>query len=321
MTQQPETHVWNPSVFWLRQGQARLNIPNSTRSESITWSFLTMPLQYAPITLVECKMSGFGISVSGFGDGMLIKGAMIRAFAEAYERLWMLHLGDELNDLFGSKGITSSNGFAAGPTAESALSNSRGELMERALMIEAWQSMRGWNRYSLTSALSKALAAVLEFHGWKIQTFHLREKDLGSALVGIARHPQHGATFDSKWIPANQTAKQVELKLLRSILKIVRKKPVHSSEHSDFPEKGIPNDQARFYSDLSHCAQAFSFLENSSDQNEVITLSEPEKIISKLVIEATLFPAVAVSAHHNWTPLTWGKQSIRGKNPWPHPLA
>ena len=55
-------------------------------------------------------------------------------------------------------------------------------------------------------------------------------------------------------------------------------------------------------------------------QSKKLIMSDAENIKTSLLVPTTNFPAVAISKHMKWPKLTWGTQSIRGENKWPHPL-
>jgi len=311
--------VWKPDLLFFRCGEFHFHSPLIRKAEPIQWKFKQIKKTAYPITVTQCEFDGFGIKMSGFGDGVFLKNSLIQSFAEGWERLWMRYLTQSGNTLF--SGLENSNGYAAGRTSKEALGCSRGELIERALFLEAWTTRRGWRPYQPRSIRSKILRAIIKAQGWRARFFLFSDKNLGFVLGGLVQHKQLGAVFDAVYISDISLTSFFELKLLRSL---IRCSPIKTLVASDLdwslPQDGIPQDHAKYYADPGK-TQAFEFLDNPKSAEGISNLPSPSEIISKIIVPASEFPAVAVSFHPEWPKLQWGKQSIRGDNPWPHPLA
>ena len=116
---------------------------------------------------------------------------------------------------------------------------------------------------------------------------------------------------------------KIEQKLITSLSKMVQiHEQIKPNKNFNFPLDGDPLDQMRFYRNVENL-KALDFLthENiSSDQ--LIELPCHDQTKSKIIFEGSkTLPAVCFSYNEKWPKLTWGKNSIVGKNPWPHPLA
>lgn len=311
--------AWKPDLLFFRRGASSFCNPSTRRTESIRWTFKQIKKFTYPITVTHCGLEGFGTKMSGFGDGLFLKDSLIQSFAEGWERLWMRYLTQNGNTLF--PGLENSNGYAAGRTSQEALDRSKGELIERALFLEAWTTRRGWCPYQLRGIWGKILCAILKAQGWRTRFFLFSDKNLGFVLGGLIQHKQFGAVFDAVYISDVSSISPFESKLLRSL---IRCSPVKALAVSDLswplPQDGVPQDHSKYYADLAN-AKAFEFLDNPQSAEGDFDLPNPSEIVSKIIVPASQFPAVAVSFHPKWPKLKWGKQSIRGDNPWPHPLA
>jgi hypothetical protein len=263
-------------------------------------------------------MLGFGLEAVGHGDGFTRKTAFQRAFAEAWERLWFLRLvGRQLPNVpfFGE----TTNGFACGGTSEDAIRRSRAEAIERAMLLEAWETMRGWHghRPNLTT-LAFLSALPRRFCEWNWRFFRINSREFPSTLVLVAQHSKEGTVVDSLCAePTVHSEAKLILSVLRSVA--VEQTPPRRLPVGELPEVGAPQDHGIFYRDTAN-ALAFDFLNNEA-AGGMIALPSPAKLKSVLVIPPSQFPAVAFSFHPDWTVLKWGRHSIRGVNRWPHPLA
>lgn len=314
-----DERIWKPHLLFFRCGEFHFYSPWNRKTEPIQWNFRQIKKIAYPITVTQCEFDGFGIKMSGFGDGVFLKNSLIQSFAEGWERLWMRYLTQNRNTLF--PGLENSNGYAAGRTSKEALDSSKGELIERAIFLEAWAARRGWRPYQLRSVRSKMLKAVLKTQGWRTRFFLFSDKNLGVVLGGLIQHKQFGAVFDAAYTPDIFSRASVECKLLRSL---IRCSPIKALATSDLnwslPQDGAPQDHAKYYADPGN-DRAFEFLDDPKSAEGIFNLPNPSEIVSKIIVSTSEFPAVAVSFHSKWPQLQWGKQSIRGDNLWPHPLA
>jgi len=309
--------VWKQKRIFFTKRKATY-IADDGKSYLIEWEFskITVP---GPLSLVNCKMIGFGATSFGSGDNLFFRKSLVQSFAEAWERLWVMRV--ERGD-FARQGLTasSSNGFAAGPTNESALSHAQGELIEREAMRKAWSTKNGWcSVESFPSVEEKLLSVWLKSKGWRISCYRIFDEPLGQVYAGFAFNENFGAVFDSIFQSGRQPRKLLRKgKLIRSLVKSSllagKMKPI-----SELPHNGQPSDHSAFYRDPKHL-EAFRFLGSLNQENN--KLFDLEQIATTLLCSVTKnFPAVAYSINPRWQGLQWGKKSISGGNPWPHPLA
>lgn len=311
--------IWKPDLLFFRCGKFHFQSPFTHRAEPVQWKFRQIRKNGYPITVTQCEFDGLGINISGFGDSIFLKNSLTQSFAEGWERLWMRYLTQSANTLF--PGLENSNGYAAGRTFQEALDRSRGELIERALFLEAWVTRRGWWPYRLGGIRSKMMKLILKAQGWRTRFFLFSDKNLGFVLGGLIQHDQLGSVFDAVYISDTSSVSSYELKLLRSLIRCSPVKALAVSDlHGSLPQEGIPQDHSKYYADPNN-AQAFQFLDDPQSAEGIFDLPDPSEIVSKVVTPPTEFPAVAVSFHAGWPKLQWGKQAVRGDNPWPHPLA
>jgi len=261
-----------------------------------------------PLRLFECKMQAFGLQTIGYAVDSDNEAALIKSFAEAWERIWFSKLVKQ------EHGPKNSNGFAAGSTNEMALENAEQELIERAMLLKAWQTQVGWNKTSLSSFKLKMIQFALWLKGWRLQVFDLNS-NLGQVKCFFASHSDRGLIFDSCFV---KTRKESEIKGVYSILKCIALPKI--TKMDELPAKAKPVDHARFYANPGNL-KAIEFLNLQIKKDTTIELENPELINQKLLHEAGEFPAVALCQHPTWPKLSWGTNSIQGANPWPHPLA
>lgn len=312
--------AWKPSHHFLKNGSAKFFCPIINKENSVFWSFTRIRLGKYPISFIQCKMSGFSTNSCGYGSSILINNALIASFAEAWERLWMLFLTSDNNTQFGK--FTSSNGFAAGATEKLAITSSRYELIERYLFLRAWHEMKGWQKYSANGFKSRFLSLILSANNWHLNLYKISDNNLGSTLAGLAYNKQFGAIFDCIYLQDKNKFKKNESKLLSSLIRSAALQSKYPLDMNwNLPEKGQPIDHSKFYRNPEN-SKAFDFLKNiESQKKNFIFMSEYDNIKSKLILDVTNFPAVAVSYNDDWPELRWGTRSIMGENPWPHPLA
>lgn len=282
-------------------------------THKIEWHFSKISTSYFPVQIYECRISGFGFTASGYGTSSVADDALIKSFAEAWERLWFIRLR-RIDENF--KGIFSSNGFASGSSNNMALENARQELIERSVLLKAWQSKSGWKKTRSGKLRHKFILFALGLLGWRVNFFSLSHSPEVSAILG--RHQEKGAVFDTSFDSNNAC---VHEKLLNSLIKSIALRIDIPSNYT-LPVNGDPDDHNYFYCDPKNLA-AFDFLDTAQrDQEEAnISLSDFDKIVSTLLVPSSNFPAVAFAFHPEWPVLDWGQSSIHGENQWPHPLA
>ncbi len=218
--------------------------------------------------------------------------------------------------------IRSSNGFAAGETMSDAASRSRSELLERAIFLEAWHSRKGWKAIWFRVAKNRLLAMSLWLRGWKTYLFEI-SSNVGKVIACLLVNQRNGAVFDVRMVDEESDAESLLLySVIRSSFTANR-----ATKDFELPFDGKPEDHSQYYADVRNLG-AFEFLTNlvnrgRKDSCELveIQLDDIDEIRTTSVVSVGSLPAVAFSQNPKWGPLTWGKASIRGANPWPHPLA
>ena len=234
--------------------------------------------------------------------------AMKKAFAEAWERLWFLKQNKTEPEL------SNTSGFAAGEDSKMAITNAKHELIERAVLMSAWQNQIGWRSVKFSSFKTKFTQFALFLKGWRLEIYDLDSSE-GIVKCLFAKHTHYGFIFDSCYVVKKIPSEQ---KLIYSILKNIflpRLAPIEN-----LSETAQPIEHARFYSDPKNLS-VLDFLKSAKDSEFKFQLENPDLIQARLLHEAGTFPAVAFCQHPTWPKISWGRSSIQGKNPWPHPLA
>lgn len=302
---------WAPSLTALRRGATTWG----DEGHAITWSFKQLTLPGVPLCYVECSIGGFGHETTGLGDGFTFKTAATRALAEAWERLWMLRESATTRPE-----IDSSNGFAAGRTVAHAQAAARGELVERATLLEAWRTRRGWAVHRAQSLMTAIFRGWLETKGWSLALFALRATDGCLVVAGLARHPELGAAFDTKYAAAGDLD-AAERGLARSLARTVTVQALRAPPRGwSLPERAEPEDHQIFYRDPAHL-EAFAFLSFDAARAPLPAIPSDDAVEVVTLCDASVLPAVALARHPAWAAPVWGRASIEGENPWPHPLA
>jgi hypothetical protein len=280
----------------------------------VSWSFTELRRSVPLGTTVACELRIGAERHFGYGDRLLRHQACLVSLAEAWERRWFHAIG-------GSLDLASTNGFAAGPTDDEAIARSQDELLDRSLMLTAWRSMTGWTPWRPRSAASRILKSVLAARGWHVRLFTISEPDLGvSTLAAFAFHELYGLAFDSvpvrRGMPRDCHVTKALVALSRVIEQQMRTKPPLGY---CFPEVGGPEDHRFFYADGANARSVWEFLPTLKPG--VVTLEKAAPAESVILFPAGHLPAVAVTTNRAWPTLSWGRASVQGANPWPHPLA
>ena len=265
-------------------------------------------------SLVRCEVSWGGHMGIGYGDSLLRSSARAKAHGEAWERLWLAKLSQE------QEGSLSSNGFAAGKTESDAHHAARMELIERAALLEAWREPRRWGSVRIHLSYSPLKASLIRFFGWSIEIFQILNQEGIYVLAGLCTHPTKGAVFDTSAGTSYQAlSKKIMSSLLRQVLLSSAKTSQSPKTMESLPHRGEPADHASFYLEPAHLL-AFEKIRNS-EHLASCTLAGMNKIQIQTLPTPPGAPFVARATHPDWPQLTWGKQSIQGENPYPHPLA
>lgn len=299
---------WDPDETFLNQLSG---VWSTSQGEKymVTWTFSCIKTNFFPGHIVICKMHLENWMSEGYGLSTKLLNAHVIAFAEAWERLTFIRLKEKSREI-----NFSSNGFAAGRTNKDAIAASQRELIERAIVLKAWREMEGWEKVKANNALTNIYSLIFRLKGWQLSLFQI-ESTLGKVLSGIAVNKDKGAVFDSVFLDSRKTA---ELKLLLSLIKAIL---ISTDKVSDsLPVVARPEDHFSFYLDKKNL-KAFDFLFNNTLTKKILDLGSITEIRSNLLEPLSNFPAVAQSTNKKWPEMTWGLQSIAGKNPWPHPLS
>ena len=275
----------------------------------ITWEFAQYTGGLFPFNFYECKISGFNQTAFGHSVDRSNLKALQKSFAEAWERLWLKHLNSS-NPVFSQ--VENSNGFAAGATDSMAQEKAKEELIERAVLIQAWQQKTGWKKVRVQRFKNKLLCVGLALNGWKTYMFEV-SSGASNVLTCFIIHKQLGTIFDSCFY-----SDFAEEKLLMSVAKNSYFQKTANSVQ--LPSVGTPEDHRQFYSVPAN-SEAFQFLIKGDFTKAPVKLFDLDKISINLLTPAQNFPAVAYASNPAWDKLTWGTQSIKGINSWPHPLA
>src|SRR5688572_20459432 len=101
--------IWKPSLVFFRNRAAKAGVGD------LTWTFRSIHDGKLPFKFLRCDLVAGDLNVTGQGYALSLRAAMIQAFAEAWERLWM-HKTIQSEGQAELRHLRSSNGFAAGPT-------------------------------------------------------------------------------------------------------------------------------------------------------------------------------------------------------------
>jgi len=294
--------------------QEHLYISNSSflSDSCIKWNFQRIKSFKLPFYFYKCEMSGWENHANGFGYDRNELLAIVKSFNEAWERICLQSVVRSPD--FGKQIVDSSNGFAAGSTNQMAIENSLQELIERAAVVLSWQEMKSWEKTKCIASFYRLSSFCMYLLGWRLHLFDISTNlGLVKAILGI--HNEFGAVFDSSFA---DKAKAVEDNLIMSICRQIdsRKK----SLRHEFPFFGIPSDHSFFYSNPNNLT-AFDHLLHPKENPQSFFLEHENSIQTQLLVPVSDFPAVAMSFNEKWPRLKWGMQSIKGINPWPHPIA
>ena len=281
---------------------------NARYDVTIGWDFTRYTSAFMPFCFFECKMTAFGLVDFGYGCAWSESLAAEKAFSEAWERIWITQQNAKSSEK------VNSNGFAAGWTTADAVRASRDELTERAILIQAWREQKGWQASRCYSSRGASLLIALRLKGWKSEFFNICS-DVGNVRACLLRHKKHGAIFDAA---AGSSLNLIDQKLALSVSKNAFLSGVRPI--SELPIVGGPEHHHQFYANAENLA-AFQFLRGLNLKTEKVWLGNSDAIETKVIVDSSNMPAVSYSTNKYWPELSWGRQSIKGNNLWPHPLA
>ncbi len=305
--------VWKPKFNFFKQSQILFKDPNSDQEHPIEFKFSKI-YSNAANYFVTCELGGLGETATGYGDYFLMHHAMRQAFAESWEWLQLKLIGKTRNK------IQNSNGFAAGRTLSEAKRKSQEELIERSVFLKAWQDQSGFKLVKPKGIRNWFLLKNIKSKNWDVHFYRIKEKSLGNVLCILSHHEKFGSHIDSTFVGPKISPQHFQ-KLIRSLsrnITLTFRHEFFSDPNFQLPQKAKPIDQAKFYAQVKN-KTAFAFLKNCND--EVIELGHYDQVQTEIIFHGTeLLPSVAYSFNSHWPKLSWGLDSIQGKNPWPHPL-
>ncbi len=290
---------WDPSLeFFLKCSY-----------QDITWQLKSFSESTFPLNFIECKMQRLEQISLGYAVESSQDLAVKKSFAEAWERLCFSNIYSENNLEF-----RNTSGFAAGDSLAMASKNAKEELIERAVFLTAWQSQSGWRKVNFSKLKTRYLKFALSLKGWKLDLYDLKSSE-GIVKCLVARHKDRGLVFDSAFC---ENSFSTELKLLNSVLKNIFLPSVNPI--NKLTENSRPIDHAKFYASPEHL-KSLDFLSLDLNAGVVFKLENPELLETNVIYDEEDFPTVVACSHPTWPKISWGTNSIQGKNPWPHPLA
>lgn len=308
---------WNPSIEFFNSGQIRWQGNQYLDSTDVFWSFKKYTHSYFPLKIIECKIVASGLEAKGISISLNEQNSIRKSFAEAWERIFYLILKNK--KLLNFK-IVSSNGFAAGSSANMAIEKSRYELMEREVLLRTWGDQKKWKKVHLKSFFSIFMGFLLNLRGYNINCFEV-ETSLGIFTACLIQDKKFRSFFDCSFHSVFMNRKiAIQETFFSTIKAIIFFGSVLVFDFKLFFD-GRPKDHLYFYLDAKNF-DAFDFLKSGlleeSSKFDFI-FSDDTKTI--LLCEPCHFPAVAFSYNEKWIQLRWGEQSIIGGNKWPHPLS
>lgn len=312
---------WRPGIKFLFKRAAQFTDPIDGVKRNVAWAYTRISSPELPVFYYKCSLKVEGQPVSeGFAIGWLPIRVLKISLAEAWERYWADRYSKMSHD--GLPRFRSSNGFASGEDRAAALRSAQEELIERYVFLQSWKSQSGWIKKETSGFIAGLIESILQSKGWKLSLFTIGSPGGVSVLAGYAKHDIYGVAFDTIYIGQNSQKSVFLAKEFKLVLSILKSTAFRIGITSDpifvLPDKGTPNDHAKFYANPKN-ACAFESLTSTP----LVDLSDfgGDSINTVSIIEASQLPAVAVAFNSSWEVLTWGKQSIGGTNPWPHPLA
>ena len=125
--------MWHSKMIFEKSS---IKIPHFFDGSSavINWEFEKFESMNG-FTIIKCHMKSENSQTEGYGTGFSTKNAYIRSFGEAWERLALTTLNKPKIK------FSSSNGFAAGQTLESAKEAAIAELIERETVQLSWSCL------------------------------------------------------------------------------------------------------------------------------------------------------------------------------------
>lgn len=263
-------------------------------------------LSFWPVEFFQCVIQDGTFTSYGYSVERSKSLAKLKSYNEAIERLSFKKLNKH-------RKYSSTTGFAASKDLNKAIENAKQELIERELLKRAWACRIGWHQISGKSVLNKILITLLRLQGWETSLYEVQSHLKKHTIVcGLAINKKFGAVFDSSYFCGPYTEDKIINSLIRQIYFF---KPSRDIELS---EKGTPHDHKSFYASPKNLS-AFDFLK-SPNRKIQIELDHVDEIQVE-VYHNQQMPVVAIAHNPFWNSFNWGRQSIFGTNPYPHPLA
>jgi len=244
------------------------------------------------------------IEVEGHSESYKKSSGLIRSYFEALERL----------ALFKPSDLRSSNGVGAGATLDFAKKSAIQELIERHLLLTAWESKNSWVSHELKSLWVKINVSYLRKLGWRLKFYRILT-DSGVMLCGLSQHVQEGSVFDCVFSLETQKISFLERKLLFSITRMLS---IPMKAISDLSEASRLIDHMRYYRNPQRNS-VFDFIKNS--EKKVISVKTLVPNIECKLLNKHLSLAYVVHAKSaQMLEFKWGLKSLGSNNCFPHPL-
>lgn len=165
----------------------------SSKPISLLWSFSHTESSLFKIPIYECEMRVDNLKAKGYGTSLSPKFAALLSWAEAWERLIVLLLKDNLKcckdegifELFNNNIflLKSSVGFAAGSTCSHSRVMARQELLERAYLLSAVENNCFINKSPHLSCGNRVLKKIIEMKTGDVSLCSIVHKSVEKCYV------------------------------------------------------------------------------------------------------------------------------------------
>lgn len=189
--------AWKPTLSFLRRRKGCVSLAATAKPMAISWSISFEKAALPGLQVALCQVeSSEGLKSTGVGLDLWPKTSTVKAFAEAYERLWLEIITQDIVPLPPEAARPkSSSGFAAGRTDHEARIRARGELVERAVMLEAWSSQQGWALRVPASPYRHLLSLIERKGGMAVSVFRASNRRRFNGCMRPWRAPSLWSRF------------------------------------------------------------------------------------------------------------------------------
>lgn len=289
----------------------------------LNYTFSAFRATFKKLHFIECSINCGEKSSFGYGEDFFSNRARAKAFSESWERFWMRY-GNELIPGMDLSLIRNSNGFAAHPDTQKSILNSKLELIERAEVLSSWQRPGIWKREKpfhidlINSILNIQLAM-----GWTFEIYTISSFEEYETRIALLTHPDQGVFFDSACLKKSNATLlsriKTDLKLLNSTIRTLPFFPHQMKSLDDMPLEASPDHHLNFYRNINHIS-AFDIHRKNSGSGKGV-LKDLDLLKTNIIFQGQGLPTVCYSVHPNWPRLSWGKNSMKPNDIWPHPIA